>query len=194
MERKARVIRETKETKIKLELNLDGKGIAKIDTQNGFFDHILTSFSKHGKFYFRIRARGDLKTGLHHIVEDVGICLGKAINESIGEKKGIERFGFFILPMDDAEITISLDIAGRAYLRFDADMPYSLIEDFETILIKDFFEAVTSNAFINLHIKKNSGINPHHIIEAIFKSFGRALSIASRITGDDEVPSTKGAL
>ena len=194
MERKARVIRETKETKIKLELNLDGKGIAKIDTQNGFFDHILTSFSKHGKFDLRIQARGDLKTGLHHIVEDVGICLGKAINESIGQKKGIERFGFFILPMDDAEITISLDIAGRAYLRFDADMPYSLIEDFETILIKDFFEAVTSNAFINLHIKKNSGINPHHIIEAIFKSFGRALSIASRITGDDEVPSTKGAL
>jgi len=194
MKRKAKIIRETKETKIRLELNLDGNGIAEIDTQNGFFDHILTSFSKHGKFDLKIMARGDVKTGLHHLVEDVGICLGKAINESIGQKKGIERFGFFILPMDDAEITVSLDISGRAFLRFDVDMPYSLIEGFETILIKDFFEAVTSNAFINLHIKKNSGVNPHHIAEAIFKSFGKALSIASRITGNDEVPSTKGAL
>ncbi|MDD3520433.1 MAG: imidazoleglycerol-phosphate dehydratase HisB [Actinomycetota bacterium] len=194
MERKAKIIRETNETKIELEFTLDGSGKADIKTQNGFLDHILSSFAKHGKFDLKIMAKGDIETGSHHLVEDVGICLGKAINESLGEKKGIERFSFFILPMDEAQVTVSIDLGGRAFLRFDADMPYEMIEDFESVIVKDFFEALVSNSFINLHIKKNSGINPHHIIEAIFKAFGKALSIASRLTGGNDIPSTKGML
>lgn len=194
MERKAKIKRETKETRIELEFILDGSGQADIKTQNGFLDHILSSFAKHGKFDIKIKAKGDIETGTHHLIEDIGICLGKAINESLGEKKGIERFAFFILPMDEAQVTVSVDLGGRAFLRFDADMPYSVMEGFESTIVKDFFEALVSNSFINLHIKKNSGINPHHIIEAIFKAFGKALSIASRVTGSNEVPSTKGIL
>jgi len=194
MERKAKIIRETEETRIELEFVLDGSGRTDIDTGNGFLNHILCSFAKHGKFDIKIKAGGDIETGTHHLVEDVGICLGKAINEALGSKKGIERFAFFILPMDEAQVTVSIDLGGRAFLRFDADMPYALIEGFESVIVKDFFEALVSNSFINLHIKKNSGINPHHIIEAIFKAFGKVLSIASRITGGDEIPSTKGIL
>ncbi len=194
MERKAKIIRETKETGIELEFKLDGSGIADIDTQNGFLDHILYSFAKHGKFDIKIKAKGDIETGSHHLVEDIGICLGKAINESLGDKKGIERFAFFILPMDEARVTVSLDLGGRAFLNFDADMPYAVMEGFESIIVRDFFEALVSNSFVNLHIKKDSGINPHHIIEAIFKAFGKALCIASRITGNNDIPSTKGML
>jgi imidazoleglycerol-phosphate dehydratase len=194
MKRKAIITRKTRETSVELEFILDGGGSAEISTGNGFLDHMLKSFAKHGKFDLKIKAVGDLETGTHHLIEDIGICLGKAINESLGDKKGIERFAFFILPMDEALVTISLDLGGRAFLRFDADMPYALIEGFESIIVKDFFEALVSNSFINLHIQKNSGINPHHIIEAIFKAFGKTLSQASRMTGDEEVPSTKGLL
>lgn len=194
MKRNAIIKRKTKETNIELGFFLDGSGKADINTGNGFLDHILQSFAKHGKFDLKIKAQGDLETGTHHLIEDIGICLGKAINESLGDKKGIERFAFFILPMDEALVTVALDLGGRAFLRFDADMPYALIEGFESIIVRDFFEALVSNSFINLHIQKNSGINPHHIIEAIFKAFGKTLSIASRITGSGEIPSTKGLL
>lgn len=194
MERKAKIIRETKETRIELEFMLDGSGKTDIDTQNGFFNHLLCSFAKHGKFDIKIKAKGDIETGTHHLVEDIGICLGKAINESLGDKKGIERFAFFILPMDEASVTVAIDLGGRAFLNFDADIPYADMEGFESIIARDFFEALVSNSFINLHIKKNSGINPHHIIEAIFKAFGKTLFTASRKTGNDDIPSTKGML
>lgn len=194
MGRKAKIIRETKETRIELEFALEGSGKSDIDTQNGFLNHLLCSFAKHGKFDIKIKAKGDIETGTHHLVEDIGICLGKAINESLGDKKGIERFAFFILPMDEASVTVALDLGGRAFLNFDADIPYAVMEGFESIIVRDFFEALVSNSFINLHIKKNSGINPHHIIEAIFKAFGKTLFIASRKTGNDDIPSTKGML
>lgn len=193
MERSSKITRETRETKIELELNIDGCGRVSIETPNGFFNHLLSSFAKHSNFDLKIKASGDIETGHHHLIEDIGICLGKAINESLGDKIGIERFGFFILPMDEAEVIVSIDIGGRSFLRYDVDMPYDVIENFETILVNDFFMAVVNNAFINVHITKNSGINPHHIIEAIFKAFGKALKIATQITNND-IPSTKGIL
>lgn len=194
MKRRAKIIRRTKETDIKLEFDLDGNGTADIETSIPFFDHMLESFTRHGNFNMKIRASGDLEVGSHHLVEDAGICLGKAIFECLKDKGGIKRFGYILLPMDEAEVSVSIDIGGRAYLRYSVDMEYEKIDGVETAIIEDFFRALVSNSFINLHINKNTGLNSHHIIEAIFKAFGIVLCNASRRIETGLIPSTKGII
>jgi imidazoleglycerol-phosphate dehydratase len=194
MKRKAKISRKTKETDIKLEFELDGSGIANIETSIPFFNHMLDSFTRHGSFNLNIDASGDIEVDCHHLVEDVGICLGKAIFECLKDKSGIKRFGHILLPMDDAEVSVSVDLGGRAYLRYNVDIEYEKINGFETGVVEDFFRALVSNSFINLHINKNTGFSSHHIIEAIFKAFGIVLYEASRKKGSDSIPSTKGLL
>ena len=194
IKRKAKIIRKTKETDIKLEFDLDGRGIANIKTSIPFFDHVLESFTRHGSFDMKLKASGDLNVGCHHLVEDAGICLGKAIFKCLKNKSGIKRFGYILLPMDDAEVSVSIDVGGRAYLRYNVDIEYEKINGFETQIVEDFFRALVSNSFINLHINKNTGLDSHHIIEAIFKAFGIVLHDASRITDIGSIPSTKGLI
>lgn len=195
MERKSTVTRKTKETDITLELNLDGTGSGKIDTGIGFFNHMLEGFSRHGFFDLKCTVRGDLDVDCHHTVEDTGIVLGQAIKEAVGDKKGIRRYGYFILPMDDALVLCALDLCGRPYLNFEADFRQERVGDMETELIREFFYAISYSAGMNLHIQLLSGTNTHHIIEAMFKAFAKALDEAvgydSRIT---DVLSTKGVL
>lgn len=195
MNRVAEIKRETRETNIQMKLNLDGSGKSEISTGIGFFDHMLEGFSKHGFFDLDIDTKGDLHVDPHHTVEDTGIVLGKAIREALGDKKGIRRFGYFILPMDDALALCSLDLSGRAYFEFDCEFETDRVGAFETQLTREFFYAVCSGAEMNLHIKMLSGRNDHHKIEAIFKAFAKALDEAvsydERITG---VLSTKGTL
>ncbi|MBM3702511.1 MAG: imidazoleglycerol-phosphate dehydratase HisB [Actinobacteria bacterium] len=194
MKRKTKIIRKTKETNITLEFDLDGSGIADIETSVPFFNHILESFTRHGNFNMKLQASGDLEAGCHHLVEDVGICLGKAIFDCLKNKKGIKRFGYILLPMDEAEVTVSIDIGGRAYLRYNVDVEYEKLDGMETIVIEEFFRALVNNSFINLHINKNTGLNSHHIIEAIFKAFSIVLHDASRESGTGTIPSTKGLI
>lgn len=194
MKRKTKIIRKTKETDITLEFDLDGSGIADIETSVPFFNHILESFTRHGNFNMKLRASGDLEAGCHHLVEDVGICLGKAIFDCLKNKKGIKRFGYILLPMDETEVTVSIDIGGRAYLRYNVDVEYEKLDGMETIVIEEFFRALVNNSFINLHINKNTGLNSHHIIEAIFKAFSIVLHDASRESGTGTIPSTKGLI
>lgn len=194
MKRKTKIIRKTKETNITLEFDLDGSGIADIETSLPFFNHILESFTRHGNFNMKLQASGDLEAGCHHLVEDVGICLGKAIFECLKNKKGIKRFGYILLPMDETEVTVSIDIGGRAYLRYNVDVEYEKLYGMETIVIEEFFRALVNNSFINLHINKNTGLNSHHIIEAIFKAFSIVLHDASRESGTGTIPSTKGLI
>jgi len=195
MERKAKIERRTKETDIILELNMDGEGNSDIKTTIPFVDHVLESFTCHGKFNLYIKASGDTYVESHHLVEDIGICLGKAISKCLENKKGINRFGYVTIPMDEAEISVSLDIGGRAFLSYRVEMEYEVLEGgLETSIIEDFFQALISNSFMNLHITKNAGIASHHIIEAVFKAFGMTLRQASRITGDFSIPSTKGLI
>jgi imidazoleglycerol-phosphate dehydratase len=194
MKRKTKIIRKTKETDITLEFDLDGSGIEDIETSVPFFNHILESFTRHGNFNMKLQASGDLEAGCHHLVEDVGICLGKAIFECLKNKKGIKRFGYILLPMDEAEVTVSIDIGGRAYLRYNVDVEYEKLDGMETIVIEEFFRALVNNSFINLHINKNTGLNSHHIIEAIFKAFSIVLHDASRESGTGTIPSTKGLI
>ena len=195
MERKAKIGRKTKETSIDLRLDIDGKGDADIKTSIPFLDHVLESFARHGRFDLYMRASGDTDIESHHLVEDIGICLGKAIGECLKDKRGIRRFGNITIPMDEAEISISMDIGGRAYLSYRVNMEYTVLEGgLETSIIEDFFQALTNNSIINLHITKNAGLASHHIIEAIFKAFGLTLYQASRLTGEDSVPSTKGSI
>ena len=194
MKRKAKITRKTKETDIKMEFDLDGSGTVDIETPIPFFNHILESFTRHGSFNMKLRASGDTEVDCHHLVEDVGICIGKAIFECLEDKKGIKRFGYILLPMDEAEVAVSIDIGGRAYLRYNVDIEYEKLEGMETAVVEDFFRALVSNSFINLHINKNTGINSHHIIEAIFKAFGIVLHDASRISETGTIPSTKGLI
>ena len=194
MDREAKIIRKTKETNIELDFKIDGSGISEIKTPVYFFNHLMESFARHGNFDLKLNADGDIETGSHHLIEDIGICLGKALNEALADKKSIERFGFSIIPMDETEITVSIDLCGRSYLKYDVDLPYEKIENFETVIIEDFFRAVTSNAFITLHITKNSGLNSHHILETVFKSFAISLKNACRLTDSGKIPSTKGLL
>ena len=194
MKRKTKIIRKTKETDITLEFDLDGSGIADIETSVPFFNHILESFTRHGNFNMKLQASGDLEAGCHHLVEDVGICLGKAIFECLKNKKGIKRFGYILLPMDETEVTVSIDIGGRAYLRYNVDVEYEKLDGMETTVIEEFFRALVNNSFINLHINKNTGLNSHHIIEAIFKAFSIVLHDASRESGTGTIPSTKGLI
>ena len=174
--RTSTIKRNTEETKIELSLNLDGKGESKIDTGCGFFDHMLTLFSKHSKIDLDVTCKGDINVDYHHTVEDIGIVLGKALLEALGDKKGINRYADTILPMDESLILTAIDISGRSYLGFDVTFPNEKIGDFDTELVEEFFMALTRCAEITLHIKKMAGENSHHIAEGIFKSFARSFN------------------
>lgn len=195
MSRVATVSRTTKETDIQMKLNLDGNGISHIDTGIGFFNHMLEGFTKHGFFDFDAIIKGDLQVDGHHTVEDAGIVLGTAIKEAVGDKKGVRRYGYFILPMDDALALCAVDLCGRPYLQFDCTFPNDMVGDFDTSLVKEFFYAVSYSAGMNIHIKMLSGDNSHHMIEAIFKAFSKALDEATSFDSrSKDVLSTKGAL
>ncbi|MDE6663651.1 MAG: imidazoleglycerol-phosphate dehydratase HisB [Lachnospiraceae bacterium] len=195
MARTATIKRKTKETDIALSLELDGKGKGRIETEIGFFNHMLEGFAKHGFFDLTVSVHGDLEVDGHHTVEDTGIVLGQAIKEAVGNKAGIKRFGSFLLPMDDALCLCAIDLCGRPYLNFDCDFKSERVGELETELVKEFFYAVSYSAGMNIHIKMLSGENAHHMIEAMFKAFGKALDEATckdeRIT---DVLSTKGSL
>jgi imidazoleglycerol-phosphate dehydratase len=194
MERIKTIKRKTNETDIEIELNIDGCGDSEINSPVPFLNHVLSSFARHGCFNLRIKATGDVEVDPHHLVEDIGICLGKAVAECIGDKKGINRFGFVIIPMDETEVTISLDLGGRPYLRYSVEILNEKIENMSTMLVRDFFKALVDNSSMNLHINKNVGVNSHHIIEAVFKACGIALKQAVRRGSSASVPSTKGML
>ena len=195
MERTASIKRDTKETRIALTLSLDGTGSADIDTGIGFFDHMLDGFARHGFFDLSVKVDGDLFVDGHHTVEDTGIVLGQAIAEAVGDKKGIKRFGSMILPMDETLVLCAIDLSGRPYFAFDAEFTTDRVGDMDTEMVREFFYAISYSAGMNLHMKVLSGTNNHHIIEALFKAFGKALDDASsydpRIT---DILSTKGSL
>lgn len=195
MARRSNVTRTTKETDIKMDLLLDGSGKGNINTGIGFFDHMLEGFSRHGFFDLDCEVKGDLYVDNHHTVEDTGIVLGTAIREALGDKKGIKRYGSFILPMDDALCLCAIDLCGRPYLDYSCQFTTERIGELDTELIREFFYAVSYSAGMNLHIKMISGINNHHMAEAMFKAFAKALdeavSMDERIT---DVLSTKGSL
>ncbi len=185
--------RKTKETDILCTLNLDGKGLADIDTGIPFFDHMLVSFSRYARFDLELKAKGDLEVDFHHTVEDVGIVLGSTILKAVGDAKGIERFGAFLLPMDDALLRVVLDISGRPYLSYNVKFYEERVGDFPVNLVVEFLRAFVNQARITLHVDMIRGENAHHVIEAMFKALGKSLHIATSLTGDD-IPSTKGLL
>lgn len=195
MSRSAEIIRNTSETKIKLSIDLDGHGSSEVDTGIGFFDHMLTSFAKHGFFDLKVKVDGDLHVDSHHTIEDTGIVLGEAIKRAAGDKKGIRRYGSFVLPMDETLVLCGLDLSGRPY--FDTDLSFTAdrVGGFDTEMVREFFYAVSYSSAMNLHIRKLAGTNNHHLMEAAFKAFAKALDEATgfdpRIT---DVLSTKGAL
>ncbi len=194
--RKGEVIRTTKETDISLKLDLDGTGKSEIDTGVGFLDHMLTLFSRHGRFDLYVKCTGDTYVDFHHTVEDVGIALGDAFKEALGDMKGIIRYGSFALPMDETLILSAIDISGRVHLNYDVDIKADKVGDFDTELCKEFFLGFVRHAVITLHIVKMAGENAHHIIEGIFKSVARSLAQAVSIDEayKDEIPSTKGVI
>lgn len=195
MNRTAEYVRKTKETDITLRINLDGTGKGNLDTGIGFFDHMLDGFARHGFFDLEVKAKGDLEVDSHHTIEDTGIVLGNAIKEAIGDKKGIRRYGSCILPMDETLILCAIDLSGRPYLSFDGAFTADRVGDMDTEMVREFFYAVSYTVGMNLHIKVISGGNNHHMIEAMFKAFAKALdeavSFDSRIV---DVISTKGSL
>lgn len=195
MDRISEITRNTNETRIYMKLNLDGSGKSDIHTGIGFFDHMLNSFARHGFFDLTVKAEGDLMVDTHHTIEDTGIVLGQAIAQAVGDKKGIARYGSMLLPMDEALVLCALDLCGRPYLVYDLELDREKVGELETEMVREFFYAVSYGAMMNLHIKQLSGFNNHHIIEAAFKAFARALDGAttfdSRVTG---VLSTKGSL
>ena len=193
--RVARIERKTRETEILLQLDVDGTGDASVETTIPFLNHMLEAMGKHGLLDLRVSARGDTEVDLHHTVEDVGICLGKAFFEALGEKRGIVRFGTAYVPMDEALASVHLDISGRPYLSFNVPLTKTKVGTFDLDLLKDFFRAFAMNAMVNVHVNLHYGENLHHISEAIFKAFGRALAEASRLNPRVQgVPSTKGSL
>jgi len=193
--RSAYVERKTKETDIKMKLGIDGSGKSNIDTGIGFFDHMLDGFTRHGFFDLDLKVKGDLLVDCHHTIEDTGIVLGQAIKEAIGDKAGIKRYGSCILPMDETLVLCAIDLSGRPYLSFDGEFTVDRVGYMDTEMVKEFFYAISYSTGMNLHIKVLSGSNNHHIMEAMFKAFARALDEActydSRIDG---VLSTKGSL
>ena len=195
MPRTASIERKTNETDISLELDLDGSGTAQIATGVGFFDHMLELLARHAVIDLAVKAQGDLQVDQHHTVEDVGICLGQAIRQALGDKSGIRRYGHFILPMEETLVTSAIDLSGRYYMVFGAEFPSAKIGDFDSELVEDFWQAVAANALCNLHVILHYGRNSHHISEAVFKSLARSLRMAvepdDRMTG---VPSTKGVI
>lgn len=195
MERYAECERRTRETDIKVKLNIDGTGKYEIDTGIGFFDHMLEGFARHGFFDLTVKVKGDIRVDAHHTVEDTGIVLGEAFAKALGEKEEICRFGFFVLPMDDALVLASLDLSGRAYLAFEAEFLAEQLGTMETETLREFFMGFASGAGMNLHIRQLAGTNTHHIAEAMFKAVAKAMDLAvkkdERIEG---VLSTKGVL
>lgn len=194
--RNSEIKRTTKETDIALSLSLDGSGKSEIASGCGFLDHMLTLFAKHGGFDLSLTCKGDVEVDYHHTVEDIGISLGKAFSEAIGDKKGICRYGSMILPMDETLILSAVDISGRAYYAADLSMRAKKVGDFDVELVDEFFQAFAQNAALTLHIRQLAGRNTHHIIEGVFKSVARSLRAAVAIDARfaDSVPSTKGVL
>lgn len=188
--------RKTAETDITVAINLDGSGRYEVDTGIPFFDHMLCLFSKHGLFDLTLRASGDLNVDYHHTVEDTGIVLGQAIKQALGEKLGIRRYGFFIVPMDESLARVAIDLSNRPYLCYQVESPSNYIRDFNIILIREFFQALVNGLGANIHLALEYGDEPHHILEAIFKCFGRALDAATAIDSriEGEIPSTKDLL
>ena len=191
--RTARITRTTGETKITLNLSLDG-GPSDIHTGVGFFDHMLSGFARHGGFGLAVTCEGDTWVDDHHSVEDVGICLGDAFAQALGDMRGVERFGHIILPMDEALILAAVDLSGRGMLCWDVPMPTEKVGSFDTELAKEFCLAFTRRANCTLHVRELAGENSHHIIEGVFKAAARSLKMAVKLNGSDEVPSTKGML
>ncbi|BBO34996.1 imidazoleglycerol-phosphate dehydratase HisB [Lacipirellula parvula] len=195
MSRTARIERQTAETEIIVEVNLDGSGVANVQTGVGFLDHMLELLAKHGAFDINVAARGDLHVDQHHTVEDTGICLGQAFRQALGDKKGIRRYGHFTLPMEETLVTVAVDLSGRYALAFNAPLPSPKIGAFDSELLEDFWQSFAANTLCNLHVLLHYGRNSHHIAEAVFKGTARALRMAveadPRMTG---VPSTKGSL
>ena len=194
-ERRATLSRKTRETDIQLELNLDGTGLYEVSTGIAFFDHMLESFTKHAAFDLRLRAKGDLAVDWHHSVEDVGIALGQALREALGDARGIRRYGFFVLPMAESRVDVSLDVSNRAYLVYQVEVANDRVRDFDVSLVEDFLYAFSQNAGIDLHVELRYGKSPHHIVEAIFKGLARALRVAVELDPRiSDVPSVKGVL
>ena len=188
--------RKTAETEINLTLNLDGEGVSKIDTGCGFLNHMLTLFARHGNFDLTVYCKGDIDVDYHHTAEDIGICLGEAFKNALGDMKGITRYAHTILPMDESLILSAVDVSGRSFLSFNAEIPTEKVGDFDTELVREFFEAFVRKAEITLHIKRIDGYNSHHIIEGIYKSVARSMKTAVAIDekNKDKIPSTKGVL
>ncbi len=196
MLRVQKIERVTAETDISLALALDGRPSSEIDTGCGFLDHMLTLFARHGRFALTVKCKGDTYVDYHHTAEDIGICLGDALREALGDMRGVTRYGHIILPMDEALILAAVDLSGRGKLVFDLPVPTEKVGDFDTELVKEFFEAFVRHANITLHIKELAGENSHHIIEGAFKATARALRMAVKLDPDmmGEIPSTKGIL
>ncbi len=194
--RTATINRKTNETDISLTLNIDGTGESKIDSGCGFLDHMLTLFAKHGRFDLTLTCKGDTEVDDHHTTEDIGISLGLAFKEALADKKGIVRYGYMVLPMDEALILTAIDFSGRAYLGYDMDIPTEKVGTFDTELVEEFWYGFVRNAECTLHIKEIDGVNSHHIIEGAFKSAAHSIKDAVKIDPDfeDEVLSTKGVL
>ncbi|MBU61588.1 MAG: imidazoleglycerol-phosphate dehydratase [Opitutae bacterium] len=190
------VSRETNETCVNLSLNLDGEGKGEINTGAPFFDHMLELFARHGFFDLSVDARGDVEVDYHHLVEDIGLALGQALRKALGNRAGITRYGFFVLPMDETLVTVSLDLSNRPYLVYNAEPPVTFVRDFNVNLFKEFFQAFANEAGANLHVRLEYGVEPHHVVEAIFKGFARALDAATRYEPrlGGAIPSTKGTL
>ena len=194
--RTAEITRNTKETRIHAELNIDGTGESTIETGIPFFDHMLTLFARHGLFDLKVKAEGDIAVDYHHTVEDTGIVLGQLVKEALGEKRGIRRYGFFLLPMDESLARVAIDLSNRQAFVYKVEASDAMVRDFNIGLVKEFFQAFANEACCNLHINLEYGDEPHHIAESIFKSFARALDSATEIdprTGD-RIPTTKGML
>lgn len=194
--RNVQLTRKTKETQISLELNLDGSGQAKLNTPLHFLNHMLDAFCRHGLFDLKIDATGDIEIDDHHLVEDIGLVLGEAIQKAVGDKKGIRRYGHFTLPMDEVLAQVALDLSGRPFLVYQANKIKGLIKDFETDLLREFFQALTNQAAINLHVRVIESGNLHHMAEACFKAFAKALDMATQLDSrvQNKIPSTKEAL
>ena len=192
--RTAEITRNTAETNISLKVNLDGTGKNEVNTGVGFLNHMLTLFAAHGKFDLEVRCVGDTDVDDHHSVEDVGICLGQAFRQALGDKRGITRYGSFLLPMDEALILAAVDISGRSSLDDALEIPTEKIGSFDTELVEEFFLGFTRSCPMSLHLRKLAGTNSHHIVEGAFKAFGRAMKAAVALDGTDKIPSTKGVL
>lgn len=192
--RTAEITRNTAETNISLKVNLDGTGKTEVNTGVGFLNHMLTLFAAHGKFDLEVRCVGDTDVDDHHSVEDVGICLGQAFRQALGDKRGITRYGSFLLPMDEALILAAVDISGRSSLNDALEIPTEKIGNFDTELVEEFLLGFTRSCPMSLHLRKLAGTNSHHIVEGAFKAFGRAMKAAVALDGTDKIPSTKGVL